>query len=69
MRDDDGISPLGYAILYERTEIKDYLLEQGCTLDDDEEKIQLLCKACGEEQLGAVKTLIQIYNVNPKGDV
>ena len=73
MRDDIGISPLGYAILNERTEIKDYLLEQGCTLDDDVEREKLIIRACGDDiewiGLEVVRRLVEDYGVNPKGDL
>ena len=44
-----------------------YLINHGC--DSDEEKVNLLYRACTKGGLKVVKELVEQHNVNPKGEL
>ena len=64
MRDWEGYSPLGVAINKKQTDVAIYLLEHGCTLDN-EQKQHLMLQACGQGELqgrlDVVKKLVEVY--------
>ncbi len=43
-----------------------YLMSRGC--GGDEDKAELLCKACYHGRLGVVKELFEQYKVDPKSE-
>ena len=71
VRDRSGYPPLGVAIMYHRTEVETYLLEQGYTLNY-EEKSMLMFTVCGGKQLEGrlevVKKLVEVYKCPLKGE-
>ena len=71
--DEEGQSPLtcvlsnmNEVILEEETDLILYLLEHGC--DSSEETTKLLCVACSYGNLTLVKTLVEQFSIDPKGN-
>ena len=72
VRDDEGESPLNIAVTnqYEESGCADialYLMNHGCTCSD-EDKAELLCKACYWGKLDVVKELVEQHKVDPNSE-
>ena len=65
MTDSEGLSPLAISIKYDKRELEKYLRDCGCTLNDDDNKQELLFKACERGRLDIVTELVEVHNCDP----
>ncbi len=70
VRDDEGQSPLDLALgcLDDEgcVDVALYLMSRGC--GGDEDKANLLCRACQYGMLGVLKELVEQHKFNPKSE-
>ena len=70
MQDDDGLSPLDWALeemyVEEYVDTAHYLISRGC--GGDEERGDLLCGACYHGNLDMVKELVEQLKVDPNSE-
>ena len=73
MRDDQGNSPLDFALHWEidyydvSVDTALYLVNHGC--GDVKDKVKLLCAAYCQDKLDIVKEIIENHKVDPKSEI
>ena len=67
--DDDGLSPLSRAMENYNPHFNICLyLVNNYDCGNDQERSNLLCKACGDGELNVVKELLENHKVDPNGE-